>query len=271
MPLVQHTKYTMIFEYTSGDGDSQSRDRPGSASESVLGADNSINKDAFNGLMLARAALLPFRCRIVGQRYQRIDPSGASRSDDKIVVGGDKTIPQDVPQMALQCRTISVLGENVRKFFIHMVPDDYVRFGEFRGPQFYKDALQVYFNALSGWYFRALDLQQPRQTIVRVNPDGTYQTVNPLAVAAGDFVQILRGTTTTGASFHGRFRVLTTAGVNGSLESWPNTVTLRSGTMRRWDIVYRLHDYNTTKVVRGGLRKVGRPAEPYRGRATRAG
>jgi len=226
----------------------------------------------FNRLGRLRAALLPNGARIIGQRYQQVDPKGSS-STGSIVFPGTAGIACDIPAMSLFYRARGQGVLNQRPLYIRGIPDARVVEGEYSPSNTYTQALTAFFNGLALWRFRARSLvadATPFLTIQQSAPTvGTYITTIANTWAVDNIVQI-SGVLVNGRKVEGQFRVsAVSTPQTGTFENW----TAGNGTGGKGFFKSTFYplveptslDPNSGRIV---TKKVGRPFGQFRGRAS---
>lgn len=263
-------KLTMLFQASSGTGptDQTARVRVGGWSESwyldhwPLTSNDNIR---FGNLMRSRAALLPTNALIVGQRYQQVEPVGASSTGAKVYPGRAQAA-QDIPQMALYCRVRSSDNPNIRPMYLRALPDARVFRGEYYPSSTYDQALNDFFAELRNFRFRGADLVTGLKDIRTIGADGSVYCYEAHGLAVGNKVTILRSEqASTGNLVGGQYRVATVvSSTTVTLNAWPHGIA-DGGQLRPYSIVYpTVGEVDIARVV---TRKVGRPFDQYRGRA----
>lgn len=233
--------------------------------ESVYSDDDGLHGSRFNELCRRRAALLPVGTRIVGQRYQKVNPVGRMKSTGVVYVAGSGLLA-DVPQMALQVPIQGVAVRNVRNYVFRAIPDARSVVGEFQPSAAFVSALRSFINQLAVFRFKGADLDQPQSPLLGVSDSGLYTTTLPFAVVAGDLVQVLRCRTAGSVDPNGLYRI--GAGpttTTGTLLGWEAGPGLK-GTIRKAVTIYPFFDPAGDGEPVIVVKKVGRPSKGYRGR-----
>lgn len=212
-----------------------------------------------------RAALLPRGARIVGQRYQQIDPAGPSQQTS-VNLPGSADLSADVPQMAMLISVPSIGRTNIKRLVLRGIPDARVVQGEYFPSDAYDIALRTFFFGLVGWQFRGRDLSQATLVIEGVSAAGEVTTEVNHPYVVGDYVRILRTQDQGGNLFGGRFRVIAPVTARTFvLNGWEGGIT-DGGKVRLDAIVYPNVDAAAIQIGRVVVRKVGRPSSGYVGR-----
>lgn len=261
----------MLIQLTTGLGQVTSVPRTAGWSESWYTNNTNIDaaKTAFLTLCQRRAALLPTRAAVVGQRYQIVDPAGSSSTGTNRFPGSAGEV-NDVPQMALFYRLPGVGVRNFRPVYIRGIPDDLVKEGEYVPNASYRQRLTNFFGTLASWQFKGRQLTANKWPIVSISNTGAYRTSESNTLAANQMVEVMRTRDDQGVTLSGTFPVLSvTDAFTGQLGQWPGGAWT-SGSMR---VPTNLYPFcNGPAVVvddgRAVVKKVGRPFLQYRGRAT---
>jgi hypothetical protein len=230
---------------------------------------------AINALATKRALLLPATASIVGVRVaqytisgNRLLPQGASTSSVRFP--GNSAFATDLPQVSLQCSGRSIAGANTSRFVLRCIPDEMMVGGEYKPTPAFSTALTNFFNLLkggNGWSFIGRVISNPTFRVDRIAA-GVLESGITLNV--DDFVRLLRVTDTLGNAVTGAYRVSAIGGppVGYTLAGFPaGTTVVNSGLCRLDEIA--LFNFSDVSFKRAGVRKVGRPSESYRGRASR--
>ena len=274
-------KATMLFRLatTVSDVTSEAK-RIGGWSESYYysgpDAPSMIDAFAFAGgedgksLCGKRAHLLPTGAAIVGQRYQLLDPVGASQSTNK-VFPGDSNLLCDVPQMALLCKAPGVGVINIRQLILRGIPDIRVHEGEYSPSATFRSALQGFFSGLKQWRFRAKDQTALKYKVSAISALGIINFEGPVPVLAVNDVITLSGVkTASGQTINGQFQVKNILPLTGQVElfNWvAGACTL--GKLQKVQVVFPSIDGDKITVGRVIVRKVGRPFGQYVGRRSK--
>lgn len=268
------TKCTLLIESRSANSQADAtRSRIAGWSESWYDEGPfSETKRAYTiSLAQKRAALLPTGSSVVGQRYQEVDPIGASSTGSRVFAGG-AGLQADIPQMALLLRIPGVGVKNFRPFYLRGLPDARVNEGEYSPSSIYTNKLIQFLLELEQWNFRGRNLAATTVPILTIDNAGVFQLEADSAIAVNDMVRVLRTNLATGGQFGGRFRVSAKPTARtGTLADW-TAGPAAGGRIRADSIIY--------PVVPGGLkpedvisrvvtRKVGRPFAGYSGRDSR--
>jgi len=232
----------------------------GTASESQI--------TAFNQLCRLRANLLGIGGRVKGQRFQQVDPAGPSTSFGRVYISTAHS-NTDTPNMALQIVVRGTGLVNVRRAHLRGIPDDSVEEGEYSPTQEFANNLATFKLALSNFRFRAKDQSQPKVIIDSISAAGIVTTSAAILLAVNDYVDIIGTTTTLGSLFRGRFQVKAAPdATHFTLYKWPGLVCT-NGKAQKFVAIYP--GFLNTNILTNKIssRRVGRPFDQFRGRASR--
>lgn len=267
--MAQFLKCTMLIQVATVKPDG-TPGRIGGFSESVyndtLGTEG-INQ--FLKLCEKRAAMLPKFAAVVGQRYQVVNPKGAS-STGSARYAGRFDEDADMPQMALYARIGSSGVTNLRPLYLRGMPDEMVKRGEYSPTPGFVTAVANYFNEITGFYFKGRDLTLSPAKISTIAEDGTFVLNTPLTFDVNSVVQISRTNLPFGGQQGAIAYVQTkTDSTHGKLyaANWPYGIT-KGGSMRIFAEQFFVMQGNTAKIKGSVVKKVGRPFDQFRGRAS---
>lgn len=261
-------KMTMLLELATNVGGASEGHRLAGWSEGVyaISTDFAAARASFQNLCQKRAALLGTGGSVVGQRYQLIDPTGRTQTEARIYKGS--TLLTDAPQVALTFTVPAKNSPNVRRFTLRGAVDSIVVEGEYQPGPNTPAKLNAFVFALSGFRFRASNLQAPIVPIGSIAADGTFVLQQPLTYAVNDYLNVSRARNAQQQSFSGRFHVgIRTDAQNGKFSNWFNGATL-GGTAQPDTTIYPEFDVAPNPTPKVVVRKVGRPFGGYRGRAS---
>lgn len=238
------------------------------------GVINSADPKIFD-IVSARAGMLPTTAAITGFRIgnytllgNRIVPGGASTGALRRV--GNVLWRCDIPSNGLGLVATSLGGPNSSRTIARALPDQFCAGGEYNPDGDYINAVQAFIDRLTNapWYFVGRDLSQPIRTVVSINTS-VLQTGDANVFNVGDYVRMHKVYQTSKLPLKGAFRVLSidVTGKLYTLQIDPSIIVSNSGFCRK-DL---LATFKIDAVVpsRVRQRKVGRPSEGYRGRASR--
>lgn len=257
-------KVTTLYNQATGTG------RSGGFSETWYydGTMDQANTAATT-LLKPRMDLLGASCRVFAIRVQEVGGRSLTYPFDTPGLGN---ADQDIPQMALNCLVLSATGLNVKRFQLRGFRDSNVSQGDFVPAGQVIPSLTDYGRRLvnNNFRFRAKKLDNPKIGILSIAGNGDFETVAPIALVVGDYVELLNAKGPFGQSVSGKYFVKTVATAKtGTLANWGGTVVAQSGTMRKLEIIYPLIKAGSFTTLRITTRKVGRPFGLYLGRRTR--
>lgn len=247
-------------------------------SESVWWYETDAVSDAINalilgtggrpGLMPTRAALLAPAVSIVGVRLYS-GGSGRGQFLSRQFPGSSPSLTE-IPQMALLCKTSSTSGAVSRRFTLRGIPDEQVVGGEFSPSGLYQASLRDYFLALFSFRFRAIDPSNPIYQVNNISAGGvvTLMVNNPYAI--GNFLTFNRLNLASGSQVPASGFITAVGPMANQFTVAPWALAATTGgtaTMRGTGFFSMNPTY--TSAVRITTRRVGRPFEQYRGRASR--
>lgn len=265
------TKMTMIFQLsTNVSNPNATARRQGGWSETFyrIGAFTEEQRSDFIRLCLMRAQLLPSGASITGQRYQVVDPTGAS-STGSAVFPGAASLQADIPQMALLCHAPAVGARNQRRIEIRGIPDARVVEGEYSPSARFTTALQNFFTQLGLFYFKGRDLSQAQLPIWHIDDAGLVTVTEPHTYTVGNLVRLLDVTNTSKDNVSGVYRIsATTNSTQFTLMNWSGGSVNATGKVRLEGQTYFQIQSSGITISRIVTRKVGRPSVGYRGRVS---
>lgn len=226
-------------------------------------------RDGRAGLLPARARCLPTNAQILGVRLYQ---GGAGRGQFLAAAYPGEFVQADIPQMALLLKGQSAAGA-ARLFTMRSIPDSQVIQGEFSPSAEFRGALLNYIKALGNWGFMANTVGIPVLSVATVTADGlvSLMVANPYAIGA--WVNFNRLIGADGRERKATAQVtaigpLATQFTVGNVSNpWTLGATF-SGTVTQKTKTLYAFDSDTTTVSRITTRRVGRPSELYRGRAS---
>jgi len=229
----------------------------------------------FQALLTARAAMLPKQASIVGYRFANFDfvgnkiyPLGSTTG--RLQKAGNAGFETDIPQMALMLSGAASGAPNQSRFALKCIPDGQVLQGEYQPTTAFRAHVSNYaLTVVNGaWRFIGRDLSQPSQRVQSIV--GQVVTLSGLigAVVGTDYMRLNRVHDTLGNPVTGTYRIVAHDGAGVyTVQGMPNVTVLNSGSAR----VDKITTYQYASVVPSRIvtRKVGRPSEAYRGRASK--
>lgn len=260
-------KCTMLFTLATNRSNGSIGKRVAGWSESVYSqtSDFAALRTSFVNLCQKRAALLARGASIVGQRYQMIDPRGRATVNGQQFAGnyGDS----DVPQMSLTFVVPSASSPNNRRFTLRGLSDIFVVEGEYKPSAFINQVIADFVAALATFRFRATNLTNEPVPISTIAGDGTFVLQQPLTFAVNDYLNVSR-VRVSGGTNSDRYHVsVATDTQHGKFSDW-SLGAGTGGTARLDTIIYPLFDGTAQVDPVVVTRKVGRPINGYRGRAS---
>ena len=232
-------------------------------------------------LINARRMMLPGQAAIVGYRMQKYTISGA-----KLVPGGAQTVRAltvgntgfacDVPGMSLLLGAQGSSPRNGSRITLKAIPDARVVGGEYSPSTAFTGHLTLYIQQLQagGWGFIGRDKTKESRKIKSI-ANGLVELYEIPGVDFGvnDWFSFNKCTDTQNRAVTGVYQSA------GSPDGQPTkfavqgldpliTVTKPNGLVRPFVLLFQ--PYSNIKVSRIVTRKVGRPLEGYRGRASKA-
>lgn len=272
MPL----KITYLFDYSSDPANrEQSASHKGGWSESIWQSADSPNVTAIRQLAQARALLLPGTGRIIGYRaqlYTIVNGQLVAGGSSTALLGmvGPNAIDPDMPQIALSLVATSADTANTRRFAIRGIADSQITRGEWQPGDIYLGFMTRYRNMLvsAQWAFPARDFAQPVYEIDSVAAGVLKLVGAPGGFAAGDRILFKKCRDTDGNPVIGTFKVLSVAGANITLGGIDTEISVLA-TGQATKAVIAMRTIADVQVGRAVVRKIGRPFEGYRGRASK--
>ena len=230
----------------------------------------------FRTLMMKRALMLPRQAAITGFRiasYQIVESSLAplGASTGKVRFPGNPSRETDLPQVALELSGTSG-GGNSNRFSARCVPDDVMVGGEYTPNSDYKGYVTQFGTALTngGFGFMGRDLTATTSRIKSIeNNIITPQDAFPANIG-GTLLTFIGVKDVLGKAVVGNFRIVAaaTAPAHWVLDGLPQgCVVENSGSVRVLTPIFAA--YTSISPARAVVRKVGRPFEQYRGRASK--
>jgi hypothetical protein len=219
--------------------------------------------------------MLPPQASIVGWRYELFDISGnklfpQGAQSGRFLFPGGYTASPNLPQDALSFSGAWLTGPNTNKFTARCVPDTVIVAGEYQPTAAFKTAVANYIQTLIGgaWGFVGRDRSLPTARVLSISAGGIVQlSQNIGGVADSSFLRLLHVTDNNGNPIKGTFSISNINGVNYTLRGLTQLLSVPNGTARVDVVSY--NRYGTINVGRAVVRKIGRPFEGYRGRASK--
>jgi len=269
------SKLTLIFQVTTIAQDpAKARNHTGGWTESLWRPGTETTKQTIDQYAEFRARLLPRETSIVGYRQQVYTLDGNSLKAGGASTGnlnqpGNNQLRTDLPQVSLQCALRTADAPNIGRLMLRGIPDDQMFTGEFNPtPQFDLD-LKAYLALLAGLQTRFLGRNLINQNVrIESITANVMTTAEPTGAGAGNYVRLLRCRDTFGRPVNGTFRCSSVVGNVHTLVGFdPNIIVLNSG-RARLDML-QLFPVSGGTPGRARVKKIGRPFESFRGRASK--
>lgn len=222
-----------------------------------------------------RANLLSSLASITGYRIQtftlvgnKMIPEG-SRSGRILIPGGSQA-GLNMPQDGLSIFMTAAGAVNVSRQVLRGMPDDYIVNGEYSPNVGYSSRVRTYINALinQAWKFVGRDRSVPNARVLAIANGVVTLAGNVGGVANTSFLRLNRVFDANNRPVKGTFLITAIAGNLYTVSGLGTTsVTVPSGTARIDQLA--VFQYGAGTVGRTVVRKIGRPFEQYRGRASR--
>jgi len=270
------SKLTFIFQTQTEAADaSLARPHSGGWTESIWRLGTSTTIQTINQLAEFRARLLPAQTSIVGYRQQVFTLDGNSliaggASTGNLNQPGRSNYQCDLPQVALQCSLRSDGNPNSGRLVLRGIPDSQMVTGEYAPNAQFKASVTEYLAILAATQcqFLGRSLAAPNVRVLSIT-NGVITTDVATGAAQGNFIRLLRVRETFGNPVTGTYRVsappvgfaYTVAGLSNDI------VVLNSG-RARLDLL-ALFPITSGSTGRSRVKKIGRPFESFRGRASK--
>jgi len=278
-------KITMLFGVTTEAVDpSVSSPHSGGWSESLWTAGTTpLTTTQINTLLTARARLLPKQASIVGLRQgiftlaeNKFLP-GQSNAQ-KVNYPGDATLTCNMPQDSLELTGYSNSSINTNRFRVGCLPDEMITKGEYAPTSSYFLRVNGYCALLAAggaaYFFPGRVLDNPTRKVMSIIPAGGGTATVILSSSLGGTIneQYLRFNRTKdddGVAIQGSFLIVGFASpATYTISGWTGqTVTNPSG-LARIDQA-SLFQFRNVVPSRAVVKKIGRPSQGYRGRASK--
>lgn len=222
-----------------------------------------------SGLLPGRARCLPVSAQIIGVRLYQ---GGAGRGQFLAAAYPGEFVQADIPQMALLLKGQSRAGA-ARLFTMRSIPDSQVIGGEFSPGDDFRGALQNYIRALGYWSFLAATVGVPVLQVATITAGGlvSLMVANPYAIGAWvDFNRLIGADgreRSTRAQVTAIGPLATQFTVGNVSNPWTLGATFSGTVTQKTKTLYQFDSASTT-VSRITTRRIGRPSELYRGRAS---
>lgn len=221
------------------------------------------------GLLPARAACLSEAAQILGVRLYQ---GGAGRGQFVAANYPGLFIGQDIPQMALLMKGQSAAGA-ARLFTLRGIPDRQVVNGELSPSPLFTTTLRQYIDALVRFHFLAGTVGTAVYEVATITAGGlvSLMVANPYAIGA--WVDFRRLIGADGRERKARAQITaigplgTQFSVGNTSNPWTLGATFGGSVTQKTKTLYQFSS-TATAVSRIVTRRVGRPSELYRGRAS---
>lgn len=271
------TRATMIFSMATTPGlGSNLPQRFAGWSESIwFAADIPVNHAGFRRIREARAVMMSDQSSISGIRLSRYNLIGnrlvslGSAVDHERLIGSIKT-DTDIPQMSLQVNCTAVGKTNKTHLALAAIPDNMVLGGDYAPTAPYRDKVVRYGAALVAQNACFLGRDFSQQSVRVISIAGGVVTLEAAlpGAAVGSSIRLARvRDSVTGKKISGAFSITAIAGVAYTVAGLTGDTAGQSGTARL-DLV-TLCQFEDVTPFRVTVRKVGRPFNAYRGRASK--
>jgi len=264
-------RLSMVFRATTGTAQFSPGQRGAGWTESVIWDNiDASTRTSFNRLCNKRAALLPASARIVGQRFQQIDPSGRAQTARTNFPGsGAVEASRGQPTDAVRVSYRGSGVNNVGKRSIACIPDTMLSDGEYNPTPVYQISMAAFLAELNGWKFRGADLTVAKVQVKTVSDLGVVEVNTDLPVVTGDRVRLYRVKLADNTFFSGTFIVASATSVRiFTLRSWTKGAAT-GGEARKYVPIYPIISGANESPIEATIRKVGRPSGGFRGRASK--
>lgn len=225
-------------------------------------------------LIRTRQNLLPTQASIVGYRFgvytivgNRLSPGGSSTG--RLQKPGQASLETDMPNVALMMAGTTAGAPNSSRFTVKCIPDDMVKFGEYQPNSSFKRSVTAFQTALinGGFGFLGRDLTLPVQRVLSIANNVITLTGVVGAVIGTDSIRLLNVKDVNGKPVQGAFRTTAINGFAYTVIGLTGVTAGESGSAR----VERpkVFLFNGLAANRAVVRKIGRPFEGYRGKASK--
>jgi hypothetical protein len=234
-----------------------------------------ITQQSIQDLAAARARALSSLASITGYRIQDFTIAGNkllpnSSSSGRILLPGGSTAGLNMPQDGLSIYMATGGAPNVSRQVLRGMPDDYVVNGEYTPVPGFNQRVLNYIALLvsANWKFVGRDRSVPNARVLAI-AGGVVTLAGPVGgLANNSFLRLNRVIDVNGNPVIGTFLITAIAGNLYSVSGLGATSVVRpSGTARIDQIA--VFPYSSGRTGRTVVRKIGRPFEQYRGRASK--
>lgn len=230
-----------------------------------------------NRLATKRAVLLPVEAAVVGFRIALYTLSGNSllprgTSVGKQLFPGNGNYSMNLPQDALEIAGRTLAGPNSSRTMLCALPDGMVANGEYQPTTPFKTAVTLMGTNLvaDGWGWVGRTLTAPLANLLGYDVDTDAWVFGfGTGIGVGDYLRMI-ACTANGIDISGTYRVLAQPQGNDSaklagLSLAADTVNV-TGKVRKDGLSFL--PFSSITASRARVKKIGRPFESYRGRAS---
>ncbi len=261
------TKFTALFHQQTGEDNSE---RFCGWSETwYVNAGLSAVDGLFQGFAKDRAAILTRAARIIGFRYSELGgPTKLSPVSERGVIASY----QDIPMSALNCECRNADKSRTKYFQLRGLPDDNSKKGKYAPDAPFQRGWERYVSGIirNGLCFLGYDKAKPQVAINSVSALGLLKCAAGATFVDNNTVIIRRCRNLAGKKATGRFRIVERISDREFLlANWTGGEVGASGTVAVFSPIALPVGDGTVKYRDVTTRKVGRPFNLYRGRATK--
>lgn len=273
--MATYAKYTHLMAVTTGPTDrAAASPHSGGWSESHWGTPSDNFLTFLQNSAVKRANLLPSLCSVIGWRYETFDLTGRVLRPLGAVSGrfqypGISSQGLNLPQDALMISATAAGNPNATRFNLRALPDGVTVNGEYQPTPVFTTDLLDFLQYLKTRNYGFIGRNKTGSSAQVVSITGAVVVLNgPVGGVQGDYLRLNRVFTSNGTPVKGSFRIDTIGGNTYTLSTAPGlNVTAPSGTARLDTLSF--FNYGNLTPNRAVSRKVGRPFEQYRGRASK--
>jgi hypothetical protein len=240
------------------------------------GVDITPSQNFIPNLATARAQLLPNEASVVGFRIENFTIAGnklipGGTAGGRLLLPGVNANDLNLPQDALACSAGAIASPNTTRFNLRALPDSQLSRGEYQPTLAFKIALAAFLEILrtQSWGFVGRVKSNVSARVQAIAGGIVTLSANVGAVANQSYIRLNRVYDNAGNPVTGTYLVTLINGLNYTLAGLPAvTLSRPSGTARVDELQY--FSYGTLAPQRAVSRKIGRPFEQYRGRASKS-
>lgn len=273
--MATYGKYTHLLAVTTNPGDrAAASPHSGGWSESHFGTPSDNFLTFLTNSAVKRANLLPAQASIIGWRYETFDLTGRRLTPLGAVSGrfqfpGISSQGLNLPQDALMISATASGNPNATRFNLRALPDGVTLNGEYQPTGVFTTDLNDFLQYLKArnYGFIGRNKTSPSSNVITIQA-GVIQLNANIGGVTGDYIRLNRVFTANGTPVKGSYRIDSVAGANYTVIGLGATaVTQPSGSARLDTLSF--FNYGTLTPNRAVSRKIGRPFEQYRGRASK--